>query len=74
MYALLRLLQTNAHEDEKYLVVLCALAAGLFILTYLVYRRSPGKVRRRRAGTATESTEEIAEALARTRVWDDSSC
>ena len=50
LYVLLRLLQTNAIEGEMYFAVLCAVAAGLFTLTYLVFRRSPGKVHRRRIG------------------------
>lgn len=63
LYFLLRLLQTNAVDDDMHLVLLCLCSAGLVALTYLVFRRPPGKVYRRRTGRVVDPSAVIAEVL-----------
>jgi len=56
---LLGILRTHAAEDEIGFVLLCVIAAGLFTLTFFLFRRPTGKGHRRRMRTAAESAEEV---------------
>ena len=44
-------------------VVFCSVSAAKFLLTHLVFWRPPGQERTRRTGAASETAEELAEAL-----------
>ena len=66
------LLHSAAKDDVFGLVILSLLSAALLFLTYLVFRRPRWIPRRRRAGTTSETLEQLAEALAshtRMRPW-----
>ena len=56
-------LRMLAQEDIVSFVCFCLASIALLLLTYLVFRRSPGQQRRRRTGVASETFEELGEAL-----------
>ena len=56
-------LRMLAQEDIVAFVCFCLASMALLLLTYLVFRWSPGQQRRRRTGVASETFEELAEAL-----------
>ena len=58
-------LHSAAKDDVFAPVILGLLSAALFCLTCFVFRRPQGMQRRRRAGTNSETLEQLGEALSR---------
>jgi len=65
LYWTLMTLQTKVEDGKVFFGALCLVSTVLFALTFLIFRRSPGKSRKRRRGTVSESTEDLAAALTR---------
>jgi len=62
-YLMLRILRTYAIDDDIGFVLLCVIAAGLFTLTFVFFRRPTGKWHRRRMSTAAKSAKEVKRSL-----------
>jgi len=62
-YLMLRILRTYAIHDDIRFVLLCVIAAGLFTLTFVFFRRPTGKWHRRRMSTAAKSAKEVKRSL-----------